>query len=75
VIYGNSLAKTKIDYVVVSKNAAVTMADLNNNYEIKTIIFDGSNGAWKIEKWKKECEELHLQFHAVSQQGAFVTDL
>lgn len=26
----------------------------------------------KIEQWKKECEELHLQFHPVSEQGAFV---
>jgi len=29
---------------------------------------------WKIDKWKKDCEELHLHFHSVPEQGAFVTD-
>ena len=42
---------------------------------VQFIYFDASNPMWKIEKWKKDCEELHLRFHSVPEQGAFITDL
>jgi competence protein ComEC len=51
------------------------VADLDANFTCKMYIFDASNSAWRIEKWKKECEELHLHFHSVSEKGAFVTNL
>ena len=51
------------------------IADLAQTFECKKYIFDASNSLWKIGQWKKECEELHLHFHSVSEQGAYVTDL
>jgi len=67
--------KVDVDYVVLSKNARLRLADLSKNFNCKKYIFDSSNSLWKIDQWKKECEELHLQFHSVPEQGAFVTDL
>ncbi|HEY5393232.1 MAG TPA: ComEC/Rec2 family competence protein, partial [Hanamia sp.] len=67
--------KMKLDYIIVSKNPKLKIAFLAENFDVRKFIFDSSNPSWKIAQWKKECEELHLQFHSVSEQGAFVTDL
>jgi competence protein ComEC len=67
--------KIHIDYIIISKNPKLKIADLTKNFDCSNFIFDASNPPWKIEQWKKECEELHLHFHSVSEQGAFVINL
>jgi competence protein ComEC len=67
--------KVNLDYIIISKNPRLSLADLASVFHCKTYIFDASNSSWKIEQWKKECEELHLHFHSVSEQGAFVINL
>ena len=67
--------KIIVDYIIISKNPKIKIADLERTFECKKYIFDASNSLWKIGQWKKECEELHLHFHSVSEQGAYVTDL
>jgi len=67
--------KVDLDYIIFSKNARVNLAQIASVFNCKKYIFDASNSSWKIEQWKKECEELHLQFHSVPEQGAFVINL
>ncbi len=67
--------KIRVDIIIVSKNPKVYMSQLQDVFEFKTIVFDSSNPLWKTELWKKDCENLHLRFHSVAQQGAFVMDL
>ena len=67
--------KVSIDYIIFSKNPRIDLAELASAFNCKKYIFDASNSSWKIEQWKKECEELHLQFHSVPEQGAFVINL
>lgn len=67
--------KVNLDYIILSKNPKLNLADLAKVFDCKKYIFDASNSPWKIEQWKKECEELHLHFHSVSEQGAFVINL
>jgi len=67
--------KINVDYIIISKNPKLFISSLAKVFECGVYIFDASNPLWKIEKWKKDCEELHLRFHSVSEQGAFVTDL
>ena len=69
------IKKIAVDYIVISKNPQLTIMDLAQIFDCSYYVFDASNTLWKIDKWKKECEELHLHFHSVSGQGAFVTDL
>jgi competence protein ComEC len=71
-LYLPSPKKISLDYVVISKNSKIKIRDLAQAFDCSHYIFDASNSLWKIEQWKKECEELHLQFHSVSEQGAFV---
>jgi competence protein ComEC len=67
--------KINMDYILITKNPSLTIADLTKNFDCKNFIFDASNSFYKIEQWKKECEDLHLHFHSVSEQGAFVINL
>ena len=67
--------KVKLNYILISKNPKIKIADIAENFDCKNYIFDASNPPWKIEQWKKECEELHLHFHSVPEQGAFVINL
>lgn len=67
--------KVKVNYILISKNPRIKIADVAENFDCKNYIADASNPPWKIEQWKKECEELHLHFHSVSEQGAFVINL
>ena len=67
--------KINVDYIIISKNPKLFISNLVKVFECGVYIFDASNPMWKIEKWKKDCEELHLRFHSVPEQGAFITDL
>jgi competence protein ComEC len=67
--------RIKVDYIVVSKNPKLIIPSLAKAFNCNLYIFDASNPLWKIDKWKKDCEELHLHFHSVPEQGAFITDL
>jgi len=67
--------KINLNYILISKNPKIKIADIAKNFDCNNYIFDASNPPWKIEQWKKECEELHLHFHSVPEQGAFVINL
>jgi competence protein ComEC len=67
--------KTDLNYILISKNPEIKIEEITKLFHCNHFIFDASNSAWKIRAWKKECEELHLHFHSVSEQGAYVINL
>ncbi|MEJ7588643.1 MAG: ComEC/Rec2 family competence protein [Ferruginibacter sp.] len=67
--------KIAVDLIIISKNPAVSIAQLANVFDCRQFIFDASNSLWKIEKWQKDCEELHLRSYSVPVKGAFVWDI
>ncbi len=74
-VYHPLAEKIKVDYIIISKNPKLNISSLIQTFDCNYYVFDASNSLWKIDKWKKECEELHLHSHSVSEQGAFVTNL
>ena len=75
IVFEPSQQKINIDYIIISKNAKIYISQLASAFNCNQIIFDGSNSLWKIDKWKKDCEQLHLRCYSVSDKGAFVKDL
>ena len=67
--------KIPADVIILSKNPPVYISRLQEVFQFKQIVFDSSNPLWKIERWKKDCDSLHLRFHSVPEQGAFEMDL
>ncbi|KAF0243080.1 MAG: competence protein [Chitinophagaceae bacterium] len=61
--------------VVITGNPSIHMSEIVQVVKTNQLVFDCSNAMWKIERWKKEAEHLHLRHHSVPQEGAFVFDL
>lgn len=67
--------KLTADIIVVTGNPKLYIKDISAVFDCRQIVFDNTNALWKIEKWKKDCDSIHLRFHSVPQQGAFVMEL
>ena len=67
--------KINIDVIIISKNPKLYINQVSATFNCGVYIFDASNPLWKINKWKKDCDELNLPFHSVPEQGAFIMDL
>ena len=74
IVYIPAAERMHVDYIIISKNPKIVMPRLAAVFNCNHYVFDASNPLWKIAKWKKDCEDLHLPFHSVPEQGAFVTD-
>jgi len=70
-----SSRKTDLDIIIISKNPSLRIAQLAGVFNCSQYIFDASNSLWKIDKWQKECEELHLRSYSVQEKGAFVLEV
>ncbi|MEK6616414.1 MAG: ComEC/Rec2 family competence protein, partial [Bacteroidota bacterium] len=67
--------KLKVDLIILSKNPKIKISDLQKWLEFKKIIIDSSNSEWRNENWKKECENLKINFYSVIDSGAYVEGL
>jgi competence protein ComEC len=63
--------KVAVDLIIISKNPRVFISHLADVFTCKQYVFDGSNSLWKINKWKKDCERLHLPHYSTADKGAF----
>jgi len=70
-----SASKVNIDIVIISKNPSIRIYNLAQSFTCRQWIFDSSNPGWKINKWKKECEQLGFPCHDVVDKGAFVMNM
>lgn len=59
-------------FVVVLNNPKFDIRHLKQFISIRQIIFDASNSKWRVEKWKKECEELDIDYYDVAEKGAWI---
>ncbi len=64
--------QVNVDYAIVFGNPRLKMAKASQSIHAKTWAFDGSNSSYKIEKWVKECDSLHLNHYTTGKQGALV---
>jgi competence protein ComEC len=61
-----------INTVLIHQNARFSISDLLQYVHFETVIFDGSNARWRVEKWKNECHDLGISYHDTSEKGAWV---
>lgn len=64
--------KIDIDFILLSKNAPVSIAALENIFDCKQYVFDASNSTWRIANWVKDCRQLRKNYHSIPGQGAFI---
>jgi competence protein ComEC len=73
--YDSVSSRVTADVLIISKNPRLYISDLIKTIDCKLLVFDGSNPQWKLNRWKKDCERLHLNYFCTSEQGAFVMNL
>ena len=66
--------KCKVDYVIVSQNAEISISEIRTVCAPVCIIADASNSHRKIEAWKTVCHQLREPFYAVEENGAFILE-
>jgi competence protein ComEC len=66
--------KIKADVIVLSGNPKLRIPQLAAVFDCSQYVFDAANSLWKINYWKKDCEQLLLRCHSVAEQGAFILD-
>lgn len=71
----SNLNVPKADVIVITKNPKVFIPQLSQAFQCNEFVFDGSNSMWKINKWKQQCDSLHLHYHISSLQGAYEINL
>jgi competence protein ComEC len=71
----NSLNFTdKIDAFILSNGVYIGFPQMKTHFPNAVYVFDNTNKFWKIAQWKKSCDSLHLRYHSIQEQGAFVLD-
>ncbi|MBL7702313.1 MAG: ComEC family competence protein [Ferruginibacter sp.] len=74
-LFDSAETKINLDLIIISKNPKLNIAALAKTFNCRQIVFDASNPPWKIDKWKKECQLLNLQYYSISETGAFVYNI
>ena len=64
-----------VSSVLIHQNARFNLSELQQFFQFETVIFDGSNPRWRVEKWKNECLILGIKYHDTSEKGAWVQKL
>ncbi|ANI89033.1 hypothetical protein A9P82_06835 [Arachidicoccus ginsenosidimutans] len=65
----------KTDVFILSNNVDIDFRQMKNHFPKTIFVFDNTNKLWKINQWKKACDSVHLHFHSIPAQGAFVMNL
>lgn len=55
--------RLKVDVVILSHNPKVYLENLKKIIDFDEVVFDTSNKRWRINYWKKDCEQLKLKYH------------
>ncbi len=67
--------KIVLDYLIISKDVRMSVAEMRKHFRTKMIIFDASNPESRIKKWKSECDEIGQDYYSTSDSGAMEIDL
>jgi competence protein ComEC len=67
--------KIDVDLIIISKNPVLSMSRLAAVFNCGQYIFDASNSFWKISQWQQDCNNLHLNYYSVPDNGAYVCNI
>jgi competence protein ComEC len=71
-LFAPNQQKINVDVIIISQNPKLYISQLASVFNCNQYVFDASNSLWKIDKWKKDCEKLHLRSYSIPDEGAFI---
>lgn len=60
------------DILLLHENSNAKLDTLITKVNPALVVADGSDGAWKIKKWKAICEKRNVKFYDVKEEGALI---
>jgi hypothetical protein len=66
---------TSTDLIIITGNRSLELEKILVMTHPSLIVFDATNSAHKVAKWKKTCNEAHIRYHDVAEKGAFIINL
>lgn len=69
-----NISPLKVDNIIVVGNPYLRIKKLVNHIDFQTIVFDGSNARKNLRYWKKDCEELGLNYADALDGEAFIEE-
>jgi competence protein ComEC len=60
------------NYIIIRESPRLNIQDLTQIFSFQQLVFDTSNKKWVVEKWKKECQKLNINYYDVAERGAWV---
>lgn len=64
-----------IDFLILSEDDSFSMNTLKAHFLPEMVILDSSLSTYAVKRLTKECRQLHIKVHDVSQMGAFSINL
>jgi competence protein ComEC len=64
--------KVSIDLLIISNNPKLYFTKLSKTFSIKHVVFDVHVLLGRSVTGKKDCDSLHIPYHDVGEEGAFV---
>jgi len=74
-LFAPNQQKIDVDVIIISQNPKLYISQLASVFNCNQYVFDASNSLWKIDKWKKDCEKLHLRSYSIPDEGAFILNV
>jgi competence protein ComEC len=68
-------APLPVDYLVLSADARVSVAESVAKFPAKMVVFDGTNRRKTVRQWRDECDSLGIKYHDLMTDGALVIDI
>ncbi|MGZ5304548.1 MAG: ComEC/Rec2 family competence protein, partial [Bacteroidia bacterium] len=71
-IAGTVFSNTKFDFIILSKNIKLRLAELKHNIEFDKVILTADNSFYRNAGWEKECAELGIFCINLQKDNSFV---
>lgn len=65
----------EIDAVIITKNAQVSISELQQQFNFEQLILDASNSSYNAKRLSNEASELDVNYWNITQMGAFEYNL
>lgn len=67
--------RMKLDYLILTNKAAISMRDINQLFELKTLVIDSSCSEYKLKKLKQDCEKYGIRCYSTKESGALILQI
>ena len=67
--------KIEVDYLLLRDRFRGKLSSVVQHFKTDWIVFDGTHPAWKVERWKAECEQLNIPYYDLRESGALIVKL